>query len=74
MELFFDQFQEGTINFKPTYKYDLRTEQYDTSKKQRIPAFCDRILWRRNTKMKQLHYGCVQQIDFTDHRPVISYF
>jgi len=59
MELFFDQFQEGTISFKPTYKYDLRSVNYDTSKKKRVPAFCDRILWRRNTKMNQLHYGCL---------------
>ena len=32
-DLFFSQYQEGPIEFKPTYKFDIRTQDYDTSKK-----------------------------------------
>lgn len=34
-----DRYQEGSIMFAPTYKYDVDTNVYDTSKKQRIPAW-----------------------------------
>lgn len=34
-----DRYQEGSIMFAPTYKYDVDTNIYDTSKKQRIPAW-----------------------------------
>lgn len=36
---FLDKYQEGSIMFAPTYKYDVDTNNYDTSKKQRIPAW-----------------------------------
>ena len=73
-DMFFTQFQEGPIEFMPTYKFDLRTQDYDTSKKQRVPAWCDRILWKRNAHLKQLFYNSVPEVDFTDHRPVVAHF
>ncbi|XP_055911574.1 inositol polyphosphate 5-phosphatase E [Eupeodes corollae] len=42
----FRGFMEANITFPPTYKYDPGTQQFDTSSKQRAPAYTDRILYK----------------------------
>lgn len=70
----FPGWQEGVIDFAPTYKYVIGTNEYDNSDgtKRRIPAWCDRILWR-GTNIKQLRYGRYELLT-SDHRPVFALF
>ncbi|KAL1402580.1 hypothetical protein pipiens_006028 [Culex pipiens pipiens] len=42
----FKGFNEAKITFPPTYKYDPGTQRFDTSSKQRAPAYTDRILYK----------------------------
>lgn len=42
----FKGFKEAKIQFPPTYKYDVGTQLFDTSSKQRAPAYTDRILYK----------------------------
>lgn len=44
----FQGYEEGVINFAPTYKYDLFCDDYDTSEKARVPSWTDRCLWKRS--------------------------
>jgi len=70
----FQQFQEGTIEFKPTYKFDVGTNDFDTSEKQRIPAYTDRILYLpgRMNDIQVLSYDSYPSICLSDHKPVAS--
>ncbi|XP_073945227.1 inositol-3-phosphate synthase isoform X2 [Choristoneura fumiferana] len=45
----FRDFREAPITFPPTYKYDPGSQQFDTSSKQRAPAYTDRILYKART-------------------------
>ncbi|XP_063363236.1 synaptojanin-1 [Cydia amplana] len=82
-DLVFKNCIEGDITFPPTYKYDLFSDDYDTSEKCRAPAWTDRVLWRSRKHTvdpegtselaagKLLHYGRAE-LKQSDHRPVIA--
>lgn len=68
-------FQEGPLTFVPTYKYDRRSTEFDTSEKRRTPAWCDRILWRSRDpeRVAQQHYRRYEAT-ISDHRPISAAF
>jgi phosphatidylinositol-bisphosphatase len=80
----FREFEEGPITFPPTYKYDPGTQQFDTSHKQRAPAYTDRILFKSKSSshrrdssgsasvvpLECLMYASVPSICTSDHKPV----
>ena len=71
----FRSFSEGPLTFAPTYKYDPGTSDYDSSEKMRLPAWCDRILWRSRdpNRVGQLHYRR-WEANVSDHRPISAGF
>ena len=66
-------FIEAPITFSPTYKYDVGTDEYDSSEKKRSPAWCDRVLYRGAGRVKQLEYSR-HEVRASDHRPVSATF
>ncbi|KAL8249675.1 hypothetical protein R6Q59_006543 [Mikania micrantha] len=75
----FEAWQEGTISFAPTYKYQLNCDEYygcgplaNKAKKKRAPAWCDRIIWT-GEGLKQLLYTR-SETKLSDHRPVKAMF
>ncbi|KAI0536718.1 Endonuclease/exonuclease/phosphatase [Xylaria digitata] len=66
-------FEEMPIQFAPTYKYDVGTDNYDTSEKKRSPAWCDRLLHRGSGRIQQLDYRR-HEVRVSDHRPVTGRF
>ncbi|KAJ5146527.1 uncharacterized protein N7515_001091 [Penicillium bovifimosum] len=66
-------FVESPITFAPTYKYDVGTDDYDSSEKKRSPAWCDRVLYRGLGRVKQLDYRR-HEVRASDHRPVSAAF
>lgn len=67
-------FREAPIMFAPTYKYDVGTDNYDSSEKRRSPAWCDRLLYRGLGRIKQTEYRRHDGVRVSDHRPVSGTF
>ncbi|PVF99952.1 DNase I-like protein [Serendipita vermifera] len=65
-------YEEGPILFRPTYRYNLNSDEYDTSEKMRIPAWTDRILHRGNQLDLEKYFRA--ELKSSDHRPVYALF
>ena len=82
----FKGFSEGELDFAPTYKFNDIVfaagqseggvaDVYDTSKKKRVPAWTDRVLFRDPDYHAQLKsYTSVPSVRVSDHRPVAASF
>lgn len=81
----FRGFNEAKITFPPTYKYDPGTQNFDSSSKNRTPAYTDRILYKQknsrrfsgaleNPPLQCLIYDSVPSITTSDHKPVWGVF
>lgn len=75
-------FEEGQLDFPPTYKFDKGTDTYDSSNKRRVPAWCDRILWQVHDDAFEkitiaaelLEYKSLPFYVLSDHKPVVARF
>ncbi len=73
----FNGFLEMPLNFVPTYKYDTGTNIWDTSEKQRPPAWCDRVLWRSDRVVPTPEHAPLYnraELCMSDHKPVHAAF
>lgn len=83
------EFQEGSLLFPPTYKFDKNSNNYDTSEKKRKPAWTDRVLWRLKRQSQTNFHTPARSAPFTlflrsyvshmvytisDHKPVTCTF
>lgn len=66
----FQEFVEGELAFVPTYKFDSGTNNFDSSRKMRLPAYCDRVLWRSRSQVRCLAYRSHLDLLVSDHKPV----
>ncbi|KAH9726616.1 Type I inositol polyphosphate 5-phosphatase 12 [Citrus sinensis] len=82
----FQGMREAIIRFPPTYKFERHRPGlagYDSGEKKRIPAWCDRIIYRdsRSTPVSEcslecpvvssiLLYDAVMDVTESDHKPV----
>jgi hypothetical protein len=67
-------FSEAPIYFPPTYKFDSKSDTYDSSKKQRVPSWTDRVLWKTDENIVSVAYSSVPSLNISDHRPIFGQF
>ncbi|EGR30560.1 hypothetical protein IMG5_129200 [Ichthyophthirius multifiliis] len=72
------KYKEPPINFLPSYKFDKVSNEYDRSKKQRVPSWCDRILYQDNENENNniaqdfKFYESIMSLKNSDHKPVVG--
>ncbi|KAK1403875.1 type IV inositol polyphosphate 5-phosphatase 3 [Heracleum sosnowskyi] len=69
----FHGWSEGTLNFPPTYKYEMNSNKYrgeDPKVGRRTPAWCDRII-SFGKGIKLISYGTTE-LRASDHQPVAA--
>ncbi|XP_067327916.1 phosphatidylinositol polyphosphate 5-phosphatase type IV [Anolis sagrei] len=72
----FKGFQEAPIRFRPSYKFDVGMDSYDSTSKQRTPSYTDRVIHRSRHKddIHAVKYSSCLGIKTSDHRPVYGLF
>jgi hypothetical protein len=71
--LAYAEFDEAPIGFAPTYKYDPGTDDFDTSEKQRVPSWTDRMLFRGDG-VRCASYCAAMALRTSDHKPICGLF
>jgi len=70
-------FEEGAIDFAPTYRMIKGKDAY-SNKKYQNPSYTDRVLWRSlpgsSPQLYQTLYTSAPKLDMSDHRPVLASF
>jgi len=73
----FKGWKEEQPLFKPTYRYTKGTDQYNDAK-ARIPAWCDRILWKladqSSMPLKIMTFNSADALKSSDHKPIYGTF
>ena len=65
------EMDEAEIKFSPTYKYHIGLNNYDIE--SRIPAWCDRIFFKKYTETTPLAYNkCI--LNISDHQPIYGLY
>lgn len=67
---YLSKYSEAEITFAPSYSFDTGTDDYDSSEKQRVPSWCDRIIWRNGDCVESKIYDCLFEYKESDHKPV----
>lgn len=60
-------FQESPVNFQPSYKFKIGSDQYDS---KRVPSWCDRIVYLTNDDEDVKEYNLIKENTHSDHKPV----
>ncbi|GMI01287.1 hypothetical protein TrST_g11737 [Triparma strigata] len=70
-------FEEGAIDFAPTYRM-LKGKDGYSNKKHQNPSYCDRVLWKSlpgaAPQLYQTLYSSAPTLNQSDHRPVLASF